>query len=153
MNDNPQPRGLPPAGRFALLAALCSSVGQTFFIGLFGSDFRAEFGLSDAAFGTLYSAATLGGGLLMFWLGGLADRFTLRRSVLLVLGMLALGALLVSAAQTVALLLAGLFLVRLAGQGLMGHLGVVAAGRFAVRRRGRALAMVSYGFILGEASL
>jgi len=50
-------------------------------------------------------------------------------------------------------LLPGLFLVRLAGQGLMGHLGVVAAGRYAVRRRGRALAMVSYGFIIGEALL
>ncbi len=148
-----QPRGLPPAGRFALLAALCSSVGQTFFIGLFGADFRAEFGLSDAAFGTLYSVATLGGGLLMFWLGGLADRQTLSRSVIAVLLMLAIGAGLVSAAPNIAMLLAGLFLVRLAGQGLMGHLGVVAAGRYAVRRRGRALAMVSYGFILGEATL
>ncbi|MFW5816127.1 MAG: MFS transporter, partial [Wenzhouxiangella sp.] len=46
---------------------------------------------------------------------------------------------------------AGLFLVRLGGQGLTGHLAVVAAARYARRRRGRAVAMASYGFILGEA--
>lgn len=148
-----EPRGLPPAGRFELLAALFSSIGQTFFIGLFGTGFRAEFGLSDAAFGTLYGAATLASGVLMFWLGGLADRFALRQAIGAVLILLAVGAALVALAPVAWLLLPGLFLVRLAGQGLMGHLGVVAAGRYAVRRRGRALAMVSYGFILGEACL
>jgi len=153
LTQAPQPRGLPPAGRFALLAALFSSVGQTFFIGLFGADFRAEFALSDAAFGTLYSTATLASGLLMFWLGGLADRFALCHAIAGVLLMLGAGAALIALAGAGWLLLPGLFLVRLAGQGLMGHLGVVAAGRFAVRRRGRALAMVSYGFILGEACL
>jgi MFS family permease len=49
-------------------------------------------------------------------------------------------------------LLLGLFLIRLAGQGLSGHLAVVAAARYATKRRGRAVAMATYGFILGEAS-
>ncbi|MDT8409368.1 MAG: MFS transporter [Wenzhouxiangellaceae bacterium] len=151
MNHSVQAVGLPPAGRFALLAALFSSVGQTFFIGLFGADFRAEFELSDTALGTIYSGATLVSGLSMFWLGGLADHLSLRRAVVLVLLVLAGGAALISVAGSGWMLLPGLFLVRLAGQGLMGHLGVVAAGRYALRRRGRALAMVSYGFILGEA--
>jgi len=152
-NSSSTPGGLPPAGRFALLAALFSSIGQTFFIGLFGADFRAEFGLSDAAFGTIYSVATLVSGLAMFWAGALADRLALRHAVALVLLLLAGGAGLVSQAWSIWTLLPGLFLLRLAGQGLMGHLGVVAAGRYAIRRRGRALAMVSYGFILGEACL
>ncbi|MCA1779023.1 MAG: MFS transporter [Xanthomonadaceae bacterium] len=134
-----------------MIAALFSSVGQTFFIGLFGADFRAEFQLSDTALGVLYSGATLISGLSMFWLGGLADQLSLRRAVVLVLVVLASGAALVSIAGSGWMLLPGLFLVRLAGQGMMGHLGVVAAGRYALRRRGRALAMVSYGFILGEA--
>ena len=146
-----QPKGIPPAGRFALLAALFSSIGQTFFIGLFGADFRAEFGLSDAGLGALYSGATLVSGISMFWLGGLADHFSLKRAVAGVVILLALGAWLVSSAASAWMLLPGLFLIRLCGQGLMGHLGVVAAGRYAIRRRGRALAMVSYGFILGEA--
>ncbi|MDX1626957.1 MAG: MFS transporter [Wenzhouxiangellaceae bacterium] len=147
------PRGVPPAGRFALLAALFSSVGQTFFIGLFGAEFRAAFDLSDAGLGTLYSGATLASGLLMFWLGGIVDRRALRHVVIAVLAALAVGAWLVASAAGPWSLLPGLFLVRLAGQGMMGHLGVVAAGRYAVHRRGRALAMVSYGFILGEACL
>lgn len=151
MTQTIQPRGIPPAGRFALTAALFSSVGQTFFIGLFGSDFRAEFGLSDAGLGALYSGATLASGISMFWLGSLADHLSLRRAVAAVLALLAFGAWLVSSASSAWMLLPGLFLIRLTGQGLMGHLGVVAAGRYAVRRRGRALAMVSYGFILGEA--
>lgn len=153
MNPTSEPRGLPPAGRFALIAALFSSVGQTFFIGLFGSDFRAEFGLSDARFGTLYSAATLASGIAMFWAGSLADHFSLRRAVIVVLALMAAGAWLVSATTAGWLLLPGLFLLRMSGQGLMGHLAVVAAGRYALRRRGRAVAMVSYGFIVGEACL
>ncbi|AKS41866.1 hypothetical protein [Wenzhouxiangella marina] len=52
--------GLPPAGRFALAAALCSSLGQTSFIGLFGAEFRAAFDLSQSALGALYGAAQLG---------------------------------------------------------------------------------------------
>ena len=151
MIQTQQPAGIPPAGRFALLAALFSSVGQTFFIGLFGADFRAEFGLSDAGLGALYSGATLVSGLSMFWLGGLADHLSLKRAVVAVLALLAVGAWLVSISSSAWMLLPGLFLIRLCGQGLMGHLGVVAAGRYAIRRRGRALAMVSYGFILGEA--
>ncbi len=145
------PRGIPPAGRFALAAALCSSVGQTFFIGLFGGEFRAAFGLSDAAFGTLYSTATLASGLLMFWVGGLADHVALKRAALGVAMLLAAGAATVAGSATPLGFAVGLFLLRLAGQGLLGHLAVVAAGRFATARRGRALAMASYGFILGEA--
>lgn len=152
MNSTPSTPALPPAGRFALAAALCSSLGQTFFIGLFGAEFRVAFDLSQSALGALYGSATLASGLLMFWLGSMADHWSMRRSIALVLCGLALGALLVSLAQGVALLILGLFLLRLCGQGLTGHLAVVAAARYA-RRRGRAVAMVSYGFILGEAAL
>ncbi|RFF30402.1 MFS transporter [Wenzhouxiangella sediminis] len=145
--------GLPPAGRFAFLAALCSSFGQTFYIGLFGADFRAEFGLSESALGTLYGTATLISGLSMFWLGAMADRLAMRRAIVVTMAMLAVGAALVGLTPGVAGLFVGLFLLRLAGQGLAGHLAVVAAGRYAVAGRGRAVAMATYGFILGEALL
>jgi len=149
--DPASPAGIPPAGRFAFLAALSSSFGQTFYIGLFGSDFRAEFGLGESALGTLYGAATLVSGLSMFWLGAIADHMPMRRAIALTMSVLAAGAALVAFTPHVAGLFAGLFLLRLAGQGLAGHLAVVAAGRYALRRRGRAVAMATYGFILGEA--
>lgn len=145
--------GLPPAGRFAFLAALCSSFGQTFYIGLFGADFRAEFSLSESALGTLYGSATLLSGLSMFWLGAIADHLTLRRSIALVMMLLAIGAATIAWSPYATMLFAGLFMVRLAGQGLAGHLAVVAAARYTVHRRGRAVAMASYGFIAGEALL
>jgi MFS family permease len=146
-----QARGLPPAGRFALAAALCSSIGQTFFIGLFGADFRAEFGLSETGLGALYGLATLSSGLLMFWLGSLADHWPMRRAIALSMLGLACGALLLSWSPWLGVLGLGLFVIRLAGQGLTGHFAVVAAARYATRRRGRAVAMATYGFILGEA--
>ncbi|MEE4329731.1 MAG: MFS transporter [Wenzhouxiangella sp.] len=144
-------RGLPPAGRFALAAALCSSIGQTFFIGLFGAEFRAEFGLSQSALGALYGAATLASGMMMFWLGSIADDWPMRRAIVLTIAGLAGGAALVGSAPSLVVLIGGLFLIRLCGQGLCGHLAVVAAARYAQRRRGRAIAMVTYGFIIGEA--
>ncbi|WP_376689974.1 MFS transporter [Wenzhouxiangella sp. EGI_FJ10409] len=148
-----RPGGLPPAGRFAFLAALCSSFGQTFYIGLFGADFRADFGLSESALGTLYGTATLISGLSMFWLGAIADHLSMRRAIAGVMSLLALGCAMIAWSPHAALLLAGLFMVRLAGQGLAGHLAVVAAARYSSRRRGRAVAMASYGFIAGEALL
>ncbi|HSH27660.1 MAG TPA: MFS transporter, partial [Wenzhouxiangella sp.] len=146
-------RGIPPAGRFAFLAALCSSFGQTFYIGLFGSDFRAEFGLSESALGTLYGTATLISGLSMFWLGAIADRLAMRHAIALTMAGLATGTALVGLTPGIAGLFLGLFLLRLTGQGLAGHLAVVAAARYAVARRGQAVAMATYGFILGEALL
>jgi MFS family permease len=152
LNSRQSTPALPPAGQFALVAAFCSSLGQTFFIGLFGNEFRAAFDLTQSSLGALYGAATLASGLLMFWLGSVADHWSMRRGIALVLCGLALGALIVSMAASPVLLVPGLFLLRLCGQGLAGHLAVVAAARYA-RRRGRAVAMVSYGFILGEALL
>jgi MFS family permease len=147
------PRGMPPAGRFAFLAALCSSFGQTFYIGLFGADFRADFDLGESGLGMLYGTATLISGLSMFWLGAIADYLTLRRAIVLTMSLLAVGATIVGFAPGIVGLFIGLVLLRLAGQGLAGHLAVVAAARYAVKRRGRAVAMASYGFIAGEASL
>ncbi|WP_375285007.1 hypothetical protein, partial [Sphingobium yanoikuyae] len=44
------------------LLTLFSSFGQTFFIGLSGSEIRRTFHLSGGAFGGLYMLATLGSG-------------------------------------------------------------------------------------------
>ena len=44
---------------FGLLMAYGSSVGQTFFIGVFGPSIQAEFGLGHGAGGTIYMAGTM----------------------------------------------------------------------------------------------
>ncbi|MDR9389136.1 MAG: MFS transporter [Wenzhouxiangella sp.] len=144
-------RAVPAYGWFALFAALASSFGQTFFIGLFGGEIQAALGLDPAGLGYLYGSATLFSGVLMFWLGALADRLALSRGIGISLGVLALGCVGLANTHNSAMLWVSFFLVRLGGQGLTGHLAIVAAARHAIDQRGRTVAMASYGFILAEA--
>ena len=132
---------IPSFGWFALLAALSSGFGQTFFIGLFGSDFQAALRLDAAGLGYLYGSATLLSGLLMFWLGELADRLPMTRAIVISLLVLAMGCVLVSLADESSLLWLGFLALRLGGQGLTGHLAIVAAARYALINRGRSVAM------------
>lgn len=136
---------------FGLLAAASSGPGQTYFIGLFGAYMREDFVLSDAALGSIYGLATLTSGLLMFWLGELADRVTLRRAISLAIFLVVGGSVLIAWAPGAPILGLGLFLLRLGGQGLVGHFAIVAAARFSGAKRGRGVATASMGFLLGEA--
>lgn len=138
---------------FGLCSALASSFGQTFFVGLFGASLRLEYGLSEDAFGALYGGATLASGVSMFWLGGIADRHAMRNAVTFALGLLAAGCGLMASGAGVVALAAALFLLRLGGQGLLGHLAVVASARGEAVRRGRTVAWAALGFIIGEAVL
>ena len=58
---------------YGLLFTMTSSVGHTYFIGLFGAEIRAEFALSHGSFGSIYSLATLGSGLAVICLGRKTD--------------------------------------------------------------------------------
>ncbi|WP_287596847.1 MFS transporter [Thermomonas sp.] len=140
------------AAAFGFSAALVSSIGQTFYIGLFGVSVQTDLRLEASQWGALYALATLSSGFLMFWLGGLADRLAMRQAITVALSVLGLGALLMAIASGPALLLTGLFCLRLGGQGLTGHMAIVAATRHA-RRRGRSIATAAFGFIVGEALL
>ena len=141
------------AARFGLAAAFLSSFGQTFFIGLFGPALHEEFGLDPRQWGLLYGVATLASGTLMFWLGALADRLPARQAILASLLLLTLAAALMAAAWNPLVLGLALFGLRLGGQGLTGHVAIVVAARHGGHRRGRTLAIASFGFILGEALL
>jgi MFS family permease len=139
------------AACFGFFAALTSGAGQTYFIGLFGEPLRATLGLSEGQLGLVYGLATLLSGSLMFWLGAVADRISLPRAALLALGCMSLGAGLLATASHPLMLLPAFLLLRLGGQGLCGHIAIVAAARHADARRGRALSIAAFGFIVGEA--
>ncbi|MDZ4350315.1 MAG: MFS transporter [Xanthomonadaceae bacterium] len=141
------------AARFGLIAAFLSSFGQTFFIGLFGTPIRAEFDLDERAWGLIYGGATLASGMLMFWLGAIADHLPARRAITLALSVLAAAAMAMAMARHPAALFLALFALRLGGQGLTGHVAIVVAARHGGSRRGRVLALATLGFILGEALL
>ena len=130
-----------------------SSVGQTFFISLSGPDIRATFGLSNGAFGTIYSLATLCSGLIMIWAGGVLDRVSTRAYAGVALAGLGFSALGLSLAPTVWLLGLCLFGLRFFGQGMIAHAAVTSAARLPQGIRGRAVSIVTVGFSSGEAVL
>jgi MFS family permease len=130
-----------------------SSFGQTFFIALFADPLRSVTGLGHGGWGTLYAAATLGSALAIGAVGQLADRRPMALPAAGVLGLLALGAVAMSAVEAIWLLGVAVFLLRFAGQGMASHVAMTAAARWFQATRGRALALVSLGHPLGEAVL
>src|SRR3954470_9390381 len=120
---------------FAL--TLLSSFGQTFFISLSGPDIRDSFGLTHGSFGLIYSVATLASGLLMIWVGSMIDRVEIGLYASAALLGLALAAVALSLAPNLLALGLSLFFLRLCGQGMLGHAGVMSTARLPEGIRGR----------------
>ncbi len=143
----------PRLASFALLAIFSSGFGQTFFIAVFGNELRTVFDLSHTAYGALYAAATVVSAVLLLHAGTLIDRWPLHRITSASLVLLTLGCLITGLAFDSLVLALGFVLLRLGGQGLMGQLGLTAAGRYFHANRGKAVALAAIGIPLGEASL
>lgn len=137
---------------FGLACTLASNFGQTFFIALFGDHIRADFALSHAEFGAVYSTATLISAVVILWAGRLIDRVDLRLFAGCVLVGLAASAGLLSAASGVVALGAALVGLRLFGQGLLRHTAVVSQARYFEAARGRAMSIVGLGYPIAEAT-
>ncbi len=137
----------------AFLAMFSSSMGQSFFIGLFQAPISTQLGLSAGQFGTAYAVVTLVAGFAMLRLGPSIDWIPPRRFALIVLSTLVAGVVLLTLSPWWGLGLLGLGLVRLCGQGMMTHLGNTLAGREFTTMRGRALGIVGTGIMLGETLL
>lgn len=135
------------------LLTFASSFGQTFFISVFAGEIRAEFGLSHGAWGTLFAAATLSSAAVMVFAGGLTDRFRVRHIGVVILFMMACAALTMSQVSALWGLAITLFLLRLFGQGLLGHTAMVGMARWFVATRGRAVSIAALGVATGEALL
>ncbi len=138
---------------FGLTFTFFSSFGQTFLISLFVPFFLSNFNLSNAAFGSLYSLATLSGAIALPFLGKWIDRLPLKRYSIMVAMGLMLAAFTVSIAWHIAILFVGLLMLRVAGQGLSGHTAQTAMAKFYHYERGKALSIASLGFPFGEAVL
>ena len=136
-----------------LLCTLGSSFGQTYFISLFAGQIMDAHGLTDGQWGVLYTGATLLSAAVLVQAGRLADVWPLERLAVAVLALFAVvcaGMALNHSLVLLFFLIAGL---RFTGQGMMSHIGVTATARWFRAHRGRALAVTSLGFSLGEAVL
>ncbi len=130
-----------------------SSFGQTFFISIFAGEIRSEFGLSHGGWGSLYAIGTLASAVVMVWAGMLSDRLRVRVLGPCVLIGLALACLLMAGNHAVWAVPVVIFLLRFFGQGMASHVAQVAMARWFARARGKALAVATMGFSVGEALL
>lgn len=138
---------------FGFLAAFTSSFGQTYFIGIFGPDLQAEFGLSHTTWSTIYLIGTLASAALLTFSGKLIDRIPLKRYTFLACGLLMLASGSTAFVTGTITLVWAIFLLRHAGQGLMSHIAITTMARYFYTGRGKAIAIATLGFSTGEALL
>ena len=135
---------------FGLLMAFWSSLGQTFFISLFSRQIRAALDLSHGDFGTYYALATTASAISLIWLGKLADMMRLEKLAIFILGSLCVAAILFSQISSLWMLVGGLYLLRMFGQGMMTHVYTTAMARRYIVTRGRAISIAQLGHTLSE---
>jgi len=135
---------------FGFVFLFGSSVGQSFFIGLFNSDIRKELNISHGEFGSIYAIATLCSSFLLIWIGKKIDDFKLVHYSIFVIILLAFSSLFFSFVNGIVFLFIGIFLLRFSGQGLMSHTSTTSISRYFEKRRGKALSIVFLGQSLGE---
>jgi len=135
---------------FGFIFTFFSSIGQSFFIGLFNSNIRQELNITHGEFGSIYGIATLCSSLALIWLGKKIDDLRLVNYSILVVIFLFFATLFFSFVSGMILLFFGIFFLRLSGQGLMAHTASTAVSRYFEKRRGKALSYIWFGMSLGE---
>jgi MFS family permease len=146
-------RAFPYLSVFAIACTFFSSFGQTFFISLFVPFFVDDFNISNAEFGLLYSGATVLSAVSLIWAGKLIDNIRLRNYVIFIFLLGMTSYLLLATAWMLPVLFVGLYLLRLAHQGLLTHTSHTTMARYFALNRGKALSIANLGYPLGEAFL
>ncbi len=146
-------RQAPRQLAFGALHSFGSSFGQTFLVALFVPFISASLALNETEFANIYAGITIGSALCLPIVGRWIDKVDILSYSLATMVLLAVGCLLISFATNVWMLIGALFILRLAGQGLMTHVSMTGIARYFSRNRGRALAIASFGFPLAEAIL
>jgi MFS family permease len=133
-----------------MLLTWSSSFGQTFFIALSAGDLRETFNLSHGEWGGLYTMGTFLSAVALIQAGSLADRLRVRTLALYVLAGYVVMCLAMALVFHWVMLVFVIFGLRFCGQGMMSHLALTAMARWFRAQRGRAVAIASWGFALGQ---
>ena len=125
------------------LAAYFSGPGQTYTVSVYIDSYINEFGWSRTTVSSMYSMGTFAAGMLMGVVGKLLDKYGHRKIATLIAIGFGGALLFISTVRTVPMLLAGFFLIRLMGQGSMGLISGTLVPQWFIRRKGRAMSLVS----------
>ena len=134
-----------------VLLTFSSSYGQTYFIALFAAQIMAAFNLTDGQWGGLYTISTTLSAIVMFWIGGLTDKYRVRTLSWIVIPGLAAVCLAMALNTSLIGLAIIVFFLRLLGQGMTAHFATVSMARWFSARRGLALSISAMGFAFGQA--
>jgi predicted MFS family arabinose efflux permease len=135
---------------FGFIFTFFSSFGQSFFLGLFNSSIRDTVSITHGPVGSIYASATLLSSLALVWIGKKIDDVNILKFASYVIIFLSASCFIFSKISSVIFLFIGIFLMRLAGQGLTTHTATTTISRYFDKNRGRALSTGWLGLSLAE---
>ncbi len=135
---------------FGFIFTFFSSFGQSFFLGLFNSSIRDALSITHGQFGSIYASATLLSSIVLVWIGKKIDDVNILKFASYVIIFFSASCFIFSKISSVIFLFIGIFLMRLAGQGLSSHTATTTISRFFEKNRGRALSTGWLGLSLAE---
>ena len=138
---------------FGFIFTFFSSFGQSFFLGLFNSSIRDTLSITHGQFGSIFALATLLSSLVLVWIGKKIDDINIYKFASYVVIFLSISCFIFSKVSSIIFLFIGIFLMRLAGQGLTTHTATTTVSRFFEKNRGKALSTCWLGLSLAEFTL
>jgi len=142
-----------PLLSFGFLTVFIGNVGQSFFLSWFGADIQKDLLMSAIDYGMVYAIATLCSSITIMFVGGLIDKWNVRRCVTLVAIILTMACVVMSYVFSPIMLFFAFYMLRLAGQGLLPHTAQTTMIRSYSHQRGKAISLASSGVALGEVIL
>jgi len=133
------------------IGLFCSAPGQSFGVQPFKELFSSSLALSRSEVSGAYMVGTLIAALPMTYIGWCMDRFGARRTMMVVITLLALACIWLSQATGLVTLLIGFMLVRMFGQGSLTLLNFNTIAMWFHRRLGLVNALMSMGLAGGIA--
>lgn len=124
-------------------AVYFSGPGQTYNVSVYIDSYINEFGWSRTTVSSMYSMGTFAAGMLMGLVGKMYDKYGHRKVSIVVAACFGGALFFMSTINSVTTLLIGFFLIRFLGQGSMGMIGGTLVPQWFIRRKGRAMSIVS----------
>jgi MFS family permease len=129
----------------ATLGAICSSPGQTYTVSVFNPSFREALGLSHSQLSGAYMVGTLLAAVPLYFIGGLMDRFGIRRTMATIVILFAGACLFTSQVTGLWQLFVAFFLLRFLGQGSMTLLSTNTLAMWFHRKLGTVSGLMNLG--------
>jgi len=128
-----------------------SSPGQTFSVSIFIDHYIEKFGWSRSQISSFYSIATLISGFSMPFVGKLIDSKGHRKSAVIISFFFGIVLVWMSAIRAPWMIFFGFIFIRMFGQGSLSLIPSVLIPQWFIKKRGRALSLISIGGVLGSA--